>query len=57
MRKYIIGSFIMAMLVCTCGCETTKNVTLGLAKGLIDDTMNTYGALKEADRWMTEHYW
>ncbi|MEI8349299.1 MAG: hypothetical protein WCI77_04010 [Candidatus Omnitrophota bacterium] len=57
MGKCIIGFFIAAMLVCISGCETTKNVAFGLGKGLVDDTVNTYNALRQADRWMTEHYW
>lgn len=57
MRKYLCGFFIFMALVCLSGCETTKNVVLGFGKGLIDDTTNTYQALKGADRWMQEHYW
>jgi len=58
-----ITLFILGILFLA-GCQTTKTIAGGVAGGavavgqsLVQDTKDTYTALKKADEWFQENYW
>ena len=60
MPKFISVSFIIIAVVCLCGCSTLKNTALGaagVAKGIAEDTYNTWKAMGKADQWMKDNLW
>jgi len=52
---FFAGLFFVTLFLS--GCQTTKNVTEGIADGVPKDAKNAWAALQNADEWIKKHTW
>jgi len=60
-RFVMVSALVFSALALLGGCETTKNVVIGVADGLPKDIKMTsdytWQALNKADTWVRERLW
>jgi len=61
LKAVVFGVALFLAVIVAAGCETTKNVVLGIADGVPKDIKqtsdNTWNALSKADTWVRERLW
>ncbi|HTZ11787.1 MAG TPA: hypothetical protein VMD04_05400 [Candidatus Margulisiibacteriota bacterium] len=64
LKKQVPAYLVLAVLLVSCGCETTGGTASGLystaqniGRGIGKDARSAYSLLQSADRWMRENLW
>lgn len=56
-KPVFLAIFLLQFFLLTAGCETTKNVVVGIADGAPKDARNTWNVLAKLDAWIRKNLW